>query len=131
MFVGEVNPNFFISSPDLTDRYYWVMTTDSGGCTQKTYYNMPTGITNVNAPGPGDVKVYPNPANDVLNVDFSSNITGKLTVEVVDILGQKLMWAPAADHAAALNVSSLASGTYLVVCYSEGIKIAAVRFVKN
>ncbi len=131
LIAGEVNPNYFNNSPDLTYKYYWVATTDSGGCTQKTYYNVPTGITNINAPVATDIKVYPNPANEELNVVFNDAVTGKLSVEVVNILGQKLMSSEVADHKAMLNVASVASGTYLVVCYSNGVKIGAVRFVKN
>jgi hypothetical protein len=128
---GEVNPNYFNNGPDLTYKYYWVATTDSGGCTQKTYFNVPTGITKVSAPVAGDIKVYPNPANEELNVVFNNSITGKLEAEVVNILGQKLMSAVADDHKAMLNVASLPAGTYMVVCYSNGIKLTAVRFVKN
>ncbi len=128
---GEVNPNYFNNGPDLTYKYYWVATTDSGGCVQKTYFNMPTGITKVSAPVAGDIKVYPNPANEELNVVFNNSITGKLEAEVVNMLGQKLMSTVADDHKAMLNVATLPAGTYMVVCYSNGTKLTAVRFVKN
>ena len=128
---GEVNPNYFNNGPDLTYKYYWVATTDSGGCVQKTYFNMPTGITKVSAPVAGDIKVYPNPVNEELNVVFNNSITGKLEAEVVNMLGQKLMSTVADDHKAMLNVASLPAGTYMVVCYSNGTKLTAVRFVKN
>ena len=127
---GEINPNYFNSNPDVTYKYYWVMTTHNG-CMQKTYYNVPTGIVNINQVANAEMKVFPNPANNVLNVEINASATGNFKVDVVNLLGQKMQDAEVTDKKAALNVSALPAGTYLVVAYRDGIKVAAVRFVKN
>jgi hypothetical protein len=127
---GEINPNYFITSPDLTYRYYWVMTTHNG-CMQKTYYNIPTGITNVNTAATAAVKVYPNPASQLINVDIDAAFSGNYVLEVVNMLGQKVQQVTTSDKHSTIDVAALSAGTYMVVCYHEGVKIATVRFVKN
>jgi hypothetical protein len=126
---SEINPNYINQAPDLTYKYYWVMTT-KGGCMQKTYFNIPSGVT-VQPKQVGDVKVYPNPTSSVLNVVINSSITGKAEIEVVNMLGQTVMTGSTTDNKAELNVAALPSGSYMVVCSRGGSRIAAVRFVKN
>ncbi len=75
IIAGENNPNYFNSAPDLTHRYYWVIT-KRGDCMQKTYYNRPLGITEVGGVT-ASLKLYPNPASEILNVDISSSADGR------------------------------------------------------
>ncbi len=104
---GEVNQTYFISGADLTNRNYWVITTH-GGCMQKSYYNVPTGITNINTGGAAGLKLYPNPASTVLNVDISTDATaGNMEVRVLNMLGQQLNSVQAADNKAQINVAAL------------------------
>lgn len=128
ILAGEINPNYFITALDM-HRLYWVITM-RGDCMQKSYYNAPTGITNVNA-DQTSVKVYPNPANDYINVEISTTVVGNYEVEVLNILGQKLNKTPVTDHKAMIDVKGLPAGYYLVDCYRNGVKIAAQRFIKN
>ncbi len=127
---GERNPNYFINAPDLINRYYWVIT-KRGDCMQKTYYNVPTGITTVNTGGTAEVRLYPNPASEYVNVDIITSAEGDYKVEVMNIMGQKLNSVVAENHKARIDVASLPSGTYLVECYRNGVKINAQRFIKN
>jgi hypothetical protein len=126
---GEMNPNYFSMASDLAYKNYWVITTHNG-CMQKTYYNMPSGITNINNTQ-ADVMVYPNPATEMLHVTIGSPATGSFELEVVNMLGQKLQSVSVTDHKTALDISSLPSGNYMLVCAHDGVKMAAVRFVKN
>lgn len=126
---GEVNQTIFVNSPDLTYKNFWVMTT-LNGCTQKTYYNVPMGVTNVNTDA-ASVKVYPNPANANINVEINTLVDGNIQVEVMNLLGQKVSAAEATDRKATINVANLASGCYMVNCYREGVKIATAKFIKN
>ncbi len=129
LITGEINPNYFNGSPDLIHRYYWVMTTH-GGCMQKSYYNVPTGITNVNDDHT-EVKIYPNPTSDFINVDVNTTLPGDIEVQVYDMLGQRINTTQATDHKASINVAYLPAGCYLVDCYREGAKIATAKFIKN
>ncbi len=126
---GETNQTYFNSDPVLQYRKYWCVTKTHEGCIQKTYYNMPVGVTDI-ADGV-DVKVYPNPANDILNVDINTKAGGKIELEVVDVLGQKISAVTAVNHRAQMNVSGLAPGVYVIECYRDGVKVNATRFIKN
>ena len=131
ILVGQINQNYANSNPDTIHNYYWVITTQNG-CSAKSYYNTPgaTAISNVNE-GTTDVKVYPNPASALVNVDITSTETGDVTVELTDMLGQKINEVPASNNKAVIDVSKLAAGVYIIDCYCGGIKIAAAKFIKN
>jgi hypothetical protein len=126
---GETNQTYFNSDPVLQYRKYWCVTRTHEGCMQKTYYNMPVGVTEIT--DGVDVKVYPNPANDILNVDINTKAGGKIELEVVDVLGQKISAVTAVNHRAQMNVSGLAPGVYVIECYRDGVKVNATRFIKN
>jgi len=130
ILVGEKNPNYFNNGADLDHRHYWVITMKNG-CMQKTYYNPPVGITSVNTGDVATMKVFPNPTNNVLNVEITSTLTGDYKLDIVNMLGQKLSSTVAIDHKARIDVAGLPSGCYLVDCYRDGMKIASVRFIKN
>lgn len=127
---GEVNQVYFNNAPDLTYRYYWLMTTKNG-CVQKSYFNVPTGITNVNSGEFSSVKVYPNPTSSNLNVEVNSIAGGNVEVEISNLLGQKMNTTQTVDNKATVNVSNLPAGCYLVNCYQNGVKIATSKFIKN
>lgn len=129
LFVGETNQNFYVPVPDFTTKYYFVMTTHNG-CTQKSYFIVPTGVQNVTA-NMGDMKVYPNPANNYVNVEINNTSGGKYTVEVVDLLGHKLNTSELVNNKTTVDVNDLAAGMYMINCYREGVKFASAKFVKN
>ena len=126
---GEVNQNYINASPDPT-KAYWVMVTHNG-CMQKAYQTAPTAVTNVNNTAT-EVKIYPNPANDVINVDINTTVTGgDKEVEVLNLLGQRLYTVPVVNNRAQVNVSGLPGGTYLINCYRDGVRIQSAKFIKN
>ena len=98
---------------------------------QKAYYDdPPTGIANLTAGGT-NVKVFPNPATDNISVEVSTTVTGNIQVEVLNMLGQRLMTQALVDNKADFNVESLPAGNYLVGCYLNGVKVANAKFTKN
>ena len=129
VLTGETNQNYANAFPDWNNNRYWVMTTNNG-CSQKTYYNKPTGVAELNTDAAG-MKVFPNPANDFINVEINSLVKGNINVEVSNMLGQKLNNVTAVDNKAQISVAGLPAGCYLVDCFSDGVKIAAARFIKN
>jgi hypothetical protein len=126
---GEVDQNYNNSNPDFNNKLYWCIT-HKGDCAQKAYYNLPTGITNVNMDA-SSMKIYPNPANEIVNVEINSSVNGNMHVEVINVLGQKIDDQNVISHKASFNVGSLPAGCYLVDCYRDGIKVASSRFIKN
>ncbi len=63
----------------------------------------------------GSIQVHPNPAVEVTTVSFNG-IEGEATIEVFDVLGQKVMTqnVPNGENAVTIDIQKLTSGTYLV-----------------
>ncbi len=70
--------------------------------------------------------VYPNPVNNLMNVEAAEPIT---SIELINVLGQSLQFHLLDSNKAQLDVSSLSAGNYFARITSEnGVKI--VQFVK-
>ncbi len=125
---GEINQDYVNESPDFGNKSYWVMTT-AGSCMQKTYYLTPTVVTDVN--NATSITIYPNPADNVVNVKINTNNTAAVEVVVYNLVGQKLSTVMATDNKVSVDVAALAAGSYLIICNQEGIKIGGATFIKN
>jgi hypothetical protein len=126
----ETNQNYTLATPDTAAKYYWVITTHED-CMQKSYFKAPTKVREVSA-YLGDVTVYPNPASNYVNVELKNGVMGgKYTVDVVNMLGQKVAADKMMDNKATFDVSDYAAGVYFVDCYKDGVKFATVKFVRN
>jgi hypothetical protein len=131
---GEINQSYFNAAPETTARNYWVMTT-AGDCTEKAYYNKP----NDNTPkaiydgndGIAEIRVFPNPTSENINVEVLSSIQGNVEVELVNMLGQVISKATTSSNKTSINVASLPGGFYMIDCYQEGVKVGTAKFVKN
>lgn len=89
-------------------------TTNSSWATQSFVTMFPVGIAVTSKDA--SIKVYPNPANDVVNVWLNSNV--KTTITLTDIFG-KIIYNTAPDNnKTALNMSGLSSGLYIIKCQS-------------
>ena len=73
---------------------------------------------------PSNVKfnLYPNPASNYTKVQFSSNVAGKVTLQVTDMLGSLLQQQTIAVNQGSfqLNTTSLSTGTYIVKMVYNG-----------
>ena len=82
-----------------------------------------TPTQEVEIPSAEELKVYPNPASGLLNVDGM----GMVTVEVYDVRGVKVYSRNCDGHAEVLNISPLAAGLYTVrVTTAAGVKTEKV-----
>jgi hypothetical protein len=63
------------------------------------------------------VRVYPNPASDVLNVVLNGQVTN--TVEIYSSLGQKVYTGETAGAQIQINISNLQKGIYFLKVYDE------------
>lgn len=79
------------------------------------------------------IYVYPNPAADLLRLDFDSETGQKVIVRVVDLKGQVLITneqlATYGKNTIELNVSSLANGFYFVKITENSINYKTVKVV--
>ena len=78
-----------------------------------------------------NIEVYPNPAQDFINLQIEDLDTG-YNIEVYDLLGRKqLLKDDILNHGQQINVSSLIPGTYFFTLQKEGLISYSGRFVKN
>ena len=76
------------------------------------------------------VSLYPNPANDVINVQCTMNNVQVTALEVFDVYGKLINTVNVIDNPTQINVSNLASGMYFVrVTTEQGV--ATNSFVKK
>jgi polyhydroxybutyrate depolymerase len=81
--------------------------------------NLLTGVSELSSAE--ELKVYPNPANDILNID----VEGDVHVTVYDMNGKKLI----ETEKKLIEISGLAKGVYSVLI-NTGIKRSVLKFVK-
>ena len=74
-----------------------------------------------------DLEVYPNPTKNILRIESSYDIDG---VEVFSVLGEQIMQINALDKIERLDMSSLASGLYMVKCY-VGNQYKVIKVLKE
>ncbi|HRN99427.1 MAG TPA: T9SS type A sorting domain-containing protein, partial [Flavobacterium sp.] len=63
------------------------------------------------------LRAYPNPVRDILNISYTMTID---SVEIFNLLGQRVSVKAVNQNALELNVSNLPSGTYLVKVNAQG-----------
>ena len=71
-----------------------------------------------------EVSLYPNPANDILNIEMTSDVK---SIEIYNIQGQKVL----SSNQKQINVSNLASGIYMIRIQDVDNAIATKKIVKQ
>ncbi len=78
--------------------------------------------------------IYPNPANNVANINISNPLGGKVTINLYDALGKKLasfIGAEASSQIIPLPVQGLSAGTYWVEVNTTNDDHATMRLIIN
>lgn len=113
------------SVPAFTNAGYRVLVTDTNGCSRLSaefnIFNL--AVTNVN--DQPVVRIYPNPALDVINIDMPEGMLVRLT----SVDGRVIMSASTAKQ---INVASYPAGLYLLeISDEQGRKVWIERVVKQ
>ncbi|MFT7614737.1 MAG: PKD repeat protein [Parvicellaceae bacterium] len=123
-----------VSNPVHTysaDGSYTVCLIVSNSCGADTLCDVITVIsTSINELINNSVKVYPNPTENLLNVNFLSFDNGQYSIEILDLSGRLIFKEISLEAFASLNVSKLASGSYLYRVSNE-THTAIGKFLKN
>jgi hypothetical protein len=83
-----------------------------------TYYN-----------GKNRIGIWPNPANDVLNIDPGELLlSGIAYLTIMDISGRELMKVPFREQ---IDISSLRSGIYIIITTINGRPVGYNRLIKT
>ncbi len=93
-----------------------------------------TGISESTANVYGDVVVYPNPATDVVNVEYQLVQSGNVTVELLDLGGRSMGVVfngsqETGFNSIQINTSSLCNGVYFIRLAGEN-NTHILRFIK-
>lgn len=85
---------------------------------------------------PKNIRVYPNPANHILNVNvYSKNTFDKLTFELSNLSGQKISILQQEDSDGEIHrefdLSGLPSGMYFLTIKENGSSVYSKKIVKN
>ena len=86
----------------------------------------PTNNLSVDDFTKSEMKFYPNPVSDILNISFEQGISA---VVVYNLLGQEVFSKPFNSNEVSINMSNLASGTYLVKV-NAGNATKTVKIIK-
>ena len=78
------------------------------------------------------VKVYPNPANDKITIEFDkTNALSNTNVFIYDLQGQLLIQQPIIQQKTELNIDDLAKGMYIVKVKNSNNNTSVSKFVKE
>jgi len=77
-----------------------------------------------------DLKIYPNPSNDVVTIDLPSALDNNVNITVTDTQGKKIKTKVLNAEKNTLDVSSLQTGVYLIQISHNDSRIVK-RFVKQ
>ena len=104
---------------------YSVTVTDKNGCSGTSeVWKVALAVGDV-LPDPGSIKVYPNPASDVINVESPVDVS--ITIGGPD--GKLLLHS---ENARSVNISHLADGMYIIrVNDLDGRLLQVGKFMKT
>ncbi len=115
--------------------YYTLEAKNSFGCAimSQQYYANYSSMQEFSNSGFYDLLVYPNPANDIVNISFTGSQNDNLSITVSDIIGKQLISLTEnisqGSNIYTLNISDLPAGMYMISLSSEqgttGIKLIA------
>lgn len=74
------------------------------------------------------IKIYPNPANELLTIDVNL-LPGSKTIEIVDLQGKLMMSKTSDERLIHIELSSLAIGNYFVNVIQNGIVYTTEKIV--
>ncbi len=121
-------------APVVTTTYYCSVT-DGSGCTadlEVTLTMDPAGITDIGLET--GITIYPNPANGQFSLTFNLNKEADVTVEIVNILGDKVtkrLITNAKNQTVKFDMSTVADGVYFVVIETENQTISKKLVVRK
>lgn len=116
-------------SPGVDGTYYMAFhaTTIASGAFLLFFEYTITEALGVNDASASTVSMYPNPTKSFLNLSFNGTLD---SVEIFDLLGNKVISQKVNASNVQLNVSGLATGTYVIKTQSaQGTQVS--KFVKS
>lgn len=90
--------------------------------------SIATGINDL--PQFANIRLFPNPVKEILNVDLGSELSGKTTLQILDLTGKVISTTNVSSTGVmTVNTSELNTGVYILSVENNGNK-AIYKFVK-
>ncbi len=117
----------------------WVLKTDSLGCISagcgSVINGTPTIISGIKTQEKNEeaqsISIYPNPANDILNIELVEIKIKDYRLEIVNNLGQVVYQSLIINHHSSIVIKELPSGIYFINIFSKNGLIEAKKIVKE
>jgi hypothetical protein len=110
---------------DPLNNYYWVEFTNEFGCSSRSYFNAPLGVTDLNGPS---FVLFPNPATDFINIQLHQSQHDLVGYELLDAQGKLCGNGTVTRDNARIDVQMLGQGLYSLCLNSAGQRYS-VRLV--
>jgi hypothetical protein len=116
-----------INGSNRNDLVQFVISSDLGTVYYDNLYlhkNTVLGVTSFEA---SSVKVYPNPATNVLNIEANQLVD---EVAIFNMLGQQVLSKQVNSEMSSIDISGLSNGVYVLKSTANGVSVSS-RFVKK
>jgi hypothetical protein len=95
-----------------------------------------SSITEEKGTAIGSANLYPNPANDFINIEYSLSTNADFSMEVYNLLGQPVKNFPVVnlgegDYKTRINTDEFNNGVYFVVMKDSNKAVKTLKFVVN
>jgi len=121
-----VNP-LSSNMPLVNGATYYAVSIGANGCPSLPFAVTVTVTLSNNEFVKEELKYFPNPVVDVLNLSYTEQI---MQIDVFDLLGKKVKTKQTDDRNVAIDISDLASGTYMVLLKTEN-KQQFIKVIKK
>ena len=114
------------------ESHNWILKLDSMGCLQPSCGNLNyvTGTEEAIFLKGKDIKIFPNPASDYINVEFPLNFALKnIVLNLVSNEGRTIQQTSIDTNFKSISLSNIASGTYYAIISRSNEIIASKRII--
>ncbi|MBF6640390.1 T9SS type A sorting domain-containing protein [Flavobacterium sp. J49] len=124
--IDDINP-LALSTQLVSGATYYAVNTSAEGC-RSLPFAVTVTVTLGNASFDlAGLKLYPNPTSNLLNVEYTATIT---SIEVYNLVGQKITAKNVNAISTTVDMSPLAGGTYFVKVQAENAS-RTIKVIKN
>ena len=108
----------------------YVVSMDLCGTVTYDTVNVTVHPTGINTQSAIDVKVYPNPVNGILQVQYTAG-SAAASIEIDDVVGKTMMIVPLQSGTTTINMGILPEGLYIYKITDSDKMLKTGKLLKN